>query len=329
MEIGVPQSILYPSDPVSWNLDTGVGCTEMVWNDFSGSPASVSGLSPSGGIIPAYIPDVLGVGSGVLIQQITEDPAVRTAIDNRSHKSGGIMHTFYRGPRYLTMEALILGDYPEYREMVSEQMRGAMQNVMARDGRYIYTPSNAPTRFLTVRHYEALKVAHSTSTTGTAVGVSAPKTSLVTLVAADWAAYTLEQRNLYVSDSTGHITVPNSGNTETWPIIRVHGPFVSPLVSNHITITNNDTGAQLKMQAPEGIGLEGYPSAYYEIDMQQETITLVGVPGSPIDYLSSLDPTVSDFFSIAPGGADISSNIWGGAFPLFGQTQILSRDAWA
>lgn len=292
-EIGVAQSILSYANG-NWQ--------EFVFNDFSGNPTQISTESPT--VYPAC-----SLGEGVLIQQITNDPAIRVAVDNRAHKSGGIMHKFYRGPRYVTLEALVIGNNASGVASISDQLQGFLQRIMQNDGQYLFVPSYASgdIRYLTVRHYEALKVQHSTSTTG-ATGISAPKAAIVTLVAADWNAYTYNGvASVDISDG-GSATVPNGGNTDGWPVIRIKAP-----VSGDVTITNVTTGYSITM-----LGMILVGGDYTEIDMLEEEGTNSVGFGDP---LSSLDLTTSDFFPITPGGNTIS--VTGADITVF------PREAWA
>ncbi len=295
-EVGVPQSIL-TYDNGNWK--------EFVFNDLSGSATKVSSASPT--VYP-----ICAAGEGVIIQQITNDPAIRVAVDNRSHKSGGVAHKFYRGPRYVTMEALIIGNTPSGVSSISQQLTGILQRIMQNDGQYLFKPSYAggDVRFLTVRHYEAIKIQHSTSTTGASQGVSAPKAALVTLVAADWNAYTYSPSGSHAVDiaASGTATVANNGDSDSYPIIRIHAS-----VSGDVTITNNTTGYSLKLL---GVVLTG--GDYTDIDMLAEVGTNSVGFGDP---LSSLDLTTSDFFPITPGGNSITAT--GAAITVY------ANDAWA
>lgn len=325
MEIGIPQSILYPS-AIHSDFSDGTGCSEIVFNSFNDDPQSLAFPNGSINLLPAM------VNAGILVQQNIEDPAIRTAIDNKAHKSGGIMHDFYRGPRYITLEALMLGDTPSARETVSEYMRGAMNAIMQRDGLYLYKPSNAPTRFLTVRHYEAVKIAHSTSTTGTAVGVAAPKSAIVTLVAADWTSYTyplipysLEGGDDLSDDQTGTATIPNNGNADMWPKVRVYGV-------GSFTLKNLTTNEQVVFVPGGGFGTPD-PAAFYEIDMLNERIIYDSTAsgGNRYDATTGLVPTSSNFWRIPPGGAIVSGPNSSGPIRggLFASTVVYANDAWA
>jgi hypothetical protein len=87
----------------------------------------------------------------------------------------------------------------------------------------------------------------------------------------------------------GPVLIPNAGDAPFFPVIQVDGPTAA------FTITNTDTG-----EAIVYAGTSVASGHYAEIDFFLGTIFL---DGSSTDLQASLDPTNTDFFTIAPGGS--------------------------
>src|SRR6266404_5117423 len=82
--------------------------------------------------------DVHDQGAFLQITRITggDGANVRAPVDDRPQRDGGIVHPFYRGPRYFTLEGLIVADSRNERTVVEDSIRGVTQAMLRRDGRY-------------------------------------------------------------------------------------------------------------------------------------------------------------------------------------------------
>jgi hypothetical protein len=285
MEVGIPMSLQSPS------------MGELVFNDFSGTAATIGGAQA--------FPLGLGAGCGYLIQRVQgfDGAPIRNPVDNRPHKSGGIVHTFRRAAKVWTVEGIIC--VPDNvsgpieratRTVLEDALRGYSDSVMAVTARFFFQPSGQVTRFQECRLYEPIDIGYDV--------ISGPKNFSMTLVAADSRAYNYTQDLTVVLDGVP-IAVPNEGNTESWPVIEVSGPSSGFTLANAGGFTIDWTGSL-------GAG------HHIEVDMFRETMYN---DGSGANRLGGLNLSNSDFWSIPPGGTTVSLD---GA----PDAQILSNSAW-
>jgi hypothetical protein len=87
----------------------------------------------------------------------------------------------------------------------------------------------------------------------------------------------------------GDMLIPNDGNADYSPVILLAGS------SSSFAITNEDTGEVVSYVGPDAVAGTG------EIDFFTANISSFGT-----DLIADLDPTVTTFFTIPPGGADIA-----------------------
>lgn len=86
---------------------------------------------------------------------------IRAQVDNAPQAHGGIVHTFWKGPRHVTIEGSILiqsvpwGGYclPQ-RNAMEDDLRIALESIIQTDGTLSWTPAGLDStgRALTVRH---------------------------------------------------------------------------------------------------------------------------------------------------------------------------------
>lgn len=283
MEIGSPHTIYTPQG-------------ELVFNDFSSSRAALGG----GTAIPSG-----HSGSGYLIQKISQGDGagLRNPIDNRPHKQGAIMHRFQLLPSIYTIEGVLVANTKADREALADTLRGALYSILQTDGRHFFYPSGSATgvRFRTVRLYDMVDISDDTN------GIAGPKGFTITLIAADPVGYTFAQDETdYTSGQTK--AIPNDGNYQTWPVVRVDGPVSAGSVS----VVNPVTGFAVVLDP-----LTVANGHYAEIDMLDETVYL---DGDSTNLLPSVVLADSDFFSIPEGGGSITINGTTG--------KVLSNDAW-
>ena len=111
-----------------------------------------------------------------------------------------------------------------------------------------------------------------------------------------------------LTDGGGAVLVPNAGSAPFYPVVQVAGP------TSAFTLSNTDTGQEVAYSGT-AIG-SGH---YAEINFFDGTIYL---DGSSTDLVDGIDPTLTDYFTIAPdGGSNVS--ITGAA------ATVKSNAAWA
>ena len=99
------------------------------------------------------------------------------------------------------------------------------------------------------------------------------------------------QDSTALTDGGGPVVIPNAGDAPFFPVIQVDG------ATSAFTGTNVDTGEQVVYS---GTAIAG--GHYAEINFFNGTIYL---DGDSTDLQASLDPTNTDFFTIAPGGSNV------------------------
>lgn len=284
MEIGTPQSLFTPDG------------FELPFNDFSGNPAALFSGTP--------ILSGLPVGAGYMIQSITgaDGADIRNPTENRPHKQGGIVHRFYEAASIWTVEGLVLPEGSRsVRTQLDDALKGAVRKCLQLDGRYFFHPSGGDLRFRTVRQYGPVDISRADN------GIAGPRTFSFTLYSEDPHSYKATQDSTDIAAGTSG-AVPNAGNVETWPVIKIHGPIAGA----HVTITNTDTGFLL-----EFLSATIASGHYWEVNTFNETIYL---DGNSTNELPQLDLSTSDFFSVEAGGSNISAD---GA-----DITVLSNSAW-
>lgn len=84
---------------------------------------------------------------------------IRAQVDNAPQAHGGIVHTFWKGPRHVTMEGSILiqsvpwgGSCLPERNAMEEALRSALDSTLQASGTLSWTPAGQAARSLTVRN---------------------------------------------------------------------------------------------------------------------------------------------------------------------------------
>lgn len=279
MEVGTPLTLLTAQN------------VEIAFNDFTAEPASLSG------VIAAYAP---GAGNGYLIQRITglDGAPIRNPMSTRPHKGGGIGHAFARDYRVFTIEGIVLASTNTIRTTLEDKLRGVAESLMKDQGRCFFLPSGQATRFLEVKHYEAV------DNSDFPYGIAGPHGFNITFVAERPYPLTYTQSLTNLPDGTP-TAIGNAGNAETWPVVKVYGP------SAGFTLSRAD-GTSVIWVGTLGAGV------YIEIDMFKETMYN---DGNGADRLGGLDLENSDFFPIPAGGDTLT---------VTGATgTVLANAAWA
>jgi hypothetical protein len=94
----------------------------------------------------------------------------------------------------------------------------------------------------------------------------------------------------FTASGGGSLTVPNAGNAPSRPILEVHGPITTPIV------TRVDTQEKLKLDTSIAAG------DYIELDLFNRTAKLNG--GTSV--ANTLDVSVSSWFAIPAGGTTVA-----------------------
>lgn len=118
-------------------------------------------LSTPGGTIRFNDGDLNTTDDLYWIAQIEglDGPILRAQIDNAPQAHGGLVHTFWKGPRHVTMEGSILiqsvpwgGSCLNERNEMEDDLRVALESIIQADGTLAWTPLGQSARSLTVRH---------------------------------------------------------------------------------------------------------------------------------------------------------------------------------
>ncbi len=292
MDIGIPMTILTPNK-------------EIVFNDLSGDAVGLAGTAT-----PTW-PAGLPAGNGYTISYIAGGDAaqVRNPVDNRPHAHGGIVHRFRRGAKVMTIQGLVVATSPTYRTLLDDALHDHLTQILQTDSfeddnadaRLFWTPAGKATRFQAVHLYEALSILGTAGSPGGGGVNAAPKQFSFGLVSGRPEALTYEQTVTEIG--IAETLIPNNGNTETWPVIKMY-----------------PSGSTFSLVRDDGYALywDGTPAGtYVEIDMLRETMYWDGDAGNALNGLNMTD---SDFFPIPRGGATITCS--------GGSATVLSNDAW-
>lgn len=84
---------------------------------------------------------------------------IRAQVDNAPQTHGGIVHTFWKGPRQITMQgAIVIQSVPfgaaclTVRNEMEDDLRVALDSILQDDGTLTWTPEGQSERSLLVRH---------------------------------------------------------------------------------------------------------------------------------------------------------------------------------
>lgn len=96
-----------------------------------------------------------------------DGPQLRAQVDNAPQAHGGIVHTFWKGARQVTMQGAILiqsvpwgGECLPQRNDMEDALREALESIIQANGTLTWTPATAgapAARSLTVRHNVTLE----------------------------------------------------------------------------------------------------------------------------------------------------------------------------
>jgi hypothetical protein len=121
------------------------------------TPASTVNFN-DGGLDQFYITEVRGLGA----------PALRTPFDNVPLGDGGLIHDFWKGPRHIGVEGILLiqstrlqDDVVVIRNDMEEELTDALESILRLDGSFSFTPQGLANRTFTVRYEVGLEFVHT------------------------------------------------------------------------------------------------------------------------------------------------------------------------
>jgi hypothetical protein len=118
-------------------------------------------LTTSGGTIIFNDGDLYTTDDLYWISQIEglDGPTLRAQVDNAPQAHGGLVHTFWKGPRHITMEGAILiqsvpwgGSCLVERNEMEDDLRVALESIIQTNGTLSWTPAGQSAHSLAVRH---------------------------------------------------------------------------------------------------------------------------------------------------------------------------------
>jgi hypothetical protein len=94
-----------------------------------------------------------------------DGPSIRAPVDNVPFGDGGIIHTFWKGPRRVVIDGILLIESPEdcmeRRNALSSQLHLALESIIAADGTLAWQPTGLSAVSLTVRNEVTLEVSYT------------------------------------------------------------------------------------------------------------------------------------------------------------------------
>lgn len=308
MDSGIPQSLLTTMGEIVFNDITGDASetAELLAGDLGVLPRKVW---PGPGVHPDY-PLGLPPGNGYQMQFVSgmHGSTVRAQVDNRPHKAGGIVHKFYAGPKYFTLDGLIIGDDPTIRAVLYDMLAGWVFSSMQADARYFFKQPGQTTRFKTCRSYDSTEIlGPQGSPGGSPSGIAAPKQYVLQFVAVNPFSYTYTERDTVIAGGASAF-IPNDGTVETWPVIEVF--CIANGAGASFTVSNGIFDVEWAGALASG--------DHIEVNMFNETMYRNGNSTNKLPGLNDQ----SDFWSIPPGGCTVS------ATPGADHIVVKSNDAW-
>jgi Phage tail protein len=243
--------------------------------------------------------------------------SIRATTDNIPQGDGEIFHERYATGSEMQL-AIQLWDggtiaCDEVLVDMYDDLRGFLWSLLRPEedgGRLIWTPAGKDARMLDAARLLSLNDPAEDAETGA--------TEITCVIDSPFPyaiAFTQDTTNI---PNTSTVNVPNDGNVEFWPVIKV---YASGSSLGAFTL-EGDTGLKIEWDAFYG-GVNIGDGEYAEIDTFKGTIFL---NGNEDDLSGSLVATTSDFFPIPPfGGMGVNAIGSGG----FDHAEFLTNDAWA
>lgn len=226
---------------------------------------------------------------------------VRSPVDNRPQRDGGIVHAAYRGPRHFTLEGTLVADTPTARVGLEDLVRGVTNAMLRRDGRFTWSPPGHADRFITCRLAGPVEFQ---------AGPGLMKTFVIPLVSEDPIAYGAAQTVTDIPAGTSAV-IHNGGNTETWPVLQAYGDY------SDWQAINSTEGQEIDYDG--GTVLAPH---YAEVINFRETVFKDGSGANLLRYIL-FDTT--DFWTLQPGDNTVSFESFSGGSAFL---RVLSNDGW-
>jgi hypothetical protein len=251
--------------------------------------------------------------NGYVPQGLQIDAAnTRVVSENWTDRNGANDTTLYNGSRAVTFTVALLPERVGTSEQALREELGLWLNPALRPRLQYQLEATDAARSVVVRYDQGAGFTvdfTQPSFTGMAIGWVAPSgvteaTDDVTVSVAPGGnqvelgrSYSLSFDRTYPAQTpSGTGFVVNDGNTAVFPLIRLYGPCTNPIITNR---TANKT---LRFTANGGITLAG--GDYIEVNMLTRTVFRTGDPTN--SYLSRLDFTLSEWWSLTPGANTIA-----------------------
>lgn len=84
--------------------------------------------------------------------------AVRNPVNDRSARSGGLLHKFHKGAKYIEFDCLIIANTPAHRTTMRDHLLGCLNSILTADGTYYFYVPGTGYRHNTVRLFEPVEV---------------------------------------------------------------------------------------------------------------------------------------------------------------------------
>lgn len=253
--------------------------------------------------------------------------AVRNNSEMKPQRDGAIVHDAFLGPRTIVLTGQVIAADFTTRRTLLDNLAAYTFPLLRANGTLRFTPTGGTTRQLSVRLFDKVTVRG---------GVL--KEFQITLIASDPftysdALFTATTSALTGAGATGGLAFPvafpigfgeytaggeaavtNSGNVNSYPVIRVYGPISGP------TLRNLTTGLVLSLP-----GASVSSGSYAAVDMANETIYLDDITTSPL--IRYLDVLTSEFWPLVPGANTVK--LTGSGFSGATNATVLYRHAFA
>lgn len=279
-------------------------------------------LTPAGSL---FLNSDLGGGKQYKLnpQRCIGRRSIRASTDNRPQGDGEIFHErfatgselqlaiqLWQGVEQCACDSTLVDMYDDLRGILWALLRPAGDG-----GRVIWTPSGKDARMIDAARLLSLSDPEEDAETGCTeitVTIDTPFPYAI--------AFTQDTTNI---PNAASVTVPNDGNVEFWPVIKVHSVGSDTTSFILESDVEDGFGNSLLIEWDSAYGGVGIPAGEYaEIDTFKGTIFL---NGDEDDLGGSLVPLTSDFFGIQPGGTSVNAIGSGG----FDHAEFLTNDAYA
>lgn len=239
-----------------------------------------------------------------------DSPNIRTSSQVIPQRAGVLQFTSFIDARYPILTGRIIAPTVQRRSELMSLLRAHGMAMLNDDALLKWTPPDGVPRQVTVRLNQPVSITGGGVVKEFSLGMIAPNPFVGSQI--------LNQQ--YTAFATGgdggKATILNSGDAETYPVIRVYGPGTTH------TVRNNTTGKTLVFS-----GLTIASGSYLEVDTWNETALLNGDEAQ--SKLGTLDPATADFWTLVPGVQEVQHLVATGASGSITRSLVLWRDGYA